>query len=131
MTTKKQAIEFAKKFKWTEADAKRAFADLNLKETDEQALLMALVKFAGSELAKRQRLQASQKAQVTKKVNYIKEIEVEFAAKVNEYEEVLQKERSIFVNLIAGLYKLAKPFGIEYPWLEALLAKYEKYQKSA
>lgn len=131
MTTKKQAIEFANNFNWTAADAERAFADLNIQEADEQALLLALVKFAGPGLAERQRLQGAQKAQVTKKVKYIKEIEIDFANKVNEYEEKLQQERSNFVNVIAGVYKFAKRFGLEDPWIEALLATYEKDQDAA
>jgi hypothetical protein len=131
VTTKKQAIEFATKFNWTAADAERAFADLNIQEADEQALLLALVKFAGPSLAERQRLQGAQKAQITKKVKYIKEIEIDFANKVNEYEEKLQQERSNFVNVIAGVYKFAKRFGLEDPWIEALLATYEKNQDAA
>lgn len=131
MTTKKQAIEFAKQFNWTAKDAERAFADLNIESSDEQALLLALVKFAGSELAERQRLQGAQKAQVTKKVKYIKEIEIEFATKVSEYEKRLKQERSNFIDIIAGVYKFAKRFGLEEPWIEALLAKYEEYQNAA
>ena len=131
MTTKKQAIELAKRFNWTAEDAKRAFADLNIQEADEQALLLALVKFAGSELAERQRLQGAQKAQVTKKLKYIKEIEIDFANKVSEYEEKIEQERSTFVKIISIFYKVAKPFGLEDPWIEALLAKYEEYQDAA
>jgi len=129
--TKKQAIEFAKKFGWTAKDAERAFTDLNFKEADEQALLLALVKFAGNELAERQRLQGAQKAQVTKKVKYIKEIEVEFSNKIGEYEELLKQERSLFVNIIAGVYMIANRFGLEDPWIEALLAKYDEYKQDA
>lgn len=128
MRSKKEAIEFAKQFNWTGKDAERAFADIDLKEADEQALLIALVKFAGTELLERQRLQAAQKGQVTKKVKYIKEIEIDFANKVDEYEQTLHKERSIFVNLITTIYKFAKPLGFEDPWIEALLAKYNEYQ---
>jgi hypothetical protein len=131
MSTKQEAIELAKNFGWTEADAKRAFANLNYKEADEKALLIALAKFAGAELAQRQRLQAAQKAQVTKKTKYIKEIETEFATRVSEYEAVLQKERSLFVNIIAQLYKLVKPLGVKDPWIETLLAQYDEHHKSA
>lgn len=126
MGTKKEAIEFAKKFGWTAKDAERAFADLSFKEFNEEALLLALAKFAGPQLAERQRLQGAQKAQVTKKTKYIKEIEVNFANKVNEYEDTLKKERSTFVNIIAGIYKFAKPFGLKDPWIEALLVTYEE-----
>lgn len=131
MSTNHQAIDFAKKFNWTEADAKRAFEGLNIKDADEKALLLALVNFAGPELLNRQRLQGAQKAQVTKKTNYIKQIETEFANKVSEYEEALEEQRSIFVSIIAGLYKLAKPFGLKDPWIETLLATYEGDKKNA
>ncbi len=131
MTTKKQAIEFATKFNWTAADAERAFDGLNLKETDEQALLLALVNFAGPELYKRQRLQGAQKAQVTKKSNHIKKIETEFAKQIDEFKEQLEQERSIFVNVISGLYKFGRRFGLEDPWIEALLTTYEEDKKDA
>jgi hypothetical protein len=129
--TKTEAIKFAKKFNWTAADAERAFKGINFQEADEQALLEALVKFAGTELNERQRKQAAQKGQVTKKTNYIKEIETKFASKVSEYEEALEQQRSLFVGLIAGIYKLAKPLGPKDPWIEALLATYEEDKKDA
>lgn len=130
MRSQKEAIEFARKFNWTKKDAERAFtkANLNIKEADEQTLLISLVEFAGLELLERQRLQAAQKGQVTKKVKYIKEIEIDFAEKVNEYEKTLHQERSVFVNLIKTIYQFAKPLGFQDPWIEALLAKYNEYQ---
>jgi hypothetical protein len=129
--TKTEAITFAKKFNWTAADAERAFDGLDFKKADEQDLLLALVNFAGPLLLERQRLQAAQKAQVTKKTNYIKKIETDFANKVSEYEETLEKERSLFVGIIAGIYKFAKPFGLKDPWIETLLATYEENKKDA
>lgn len=129
MPTRKEAIEFAKQFDWTGKDAERAYVDLDLKTADEQDLLMALVKFAGPELLDRQRLQGAQKAQVTKKKNYIKEIELEFESKVNEYEATLRQERSAFVGIIDRIYKIAKQFGFEDPWIEALIEKYDEYQE--
>ena len=130
MHSKKEAIEFAQKFNWTKTDAERAFmqANIDIKNADEQMLLMALVKFAGPELLQRQYLQAAQKGQVTKKVKYIKKIEIDFADKVNEYEQTLHKERSSFINFIKTIYQFAKPLGFEDPWIEALLAKYNEYQ---
>ncbi len=71
MMTKKEAVAFAKQFNWTKADAERAFSDLDLTEANEHDLLMALVQFSGAELLNRQRLQAAQKAQVTRKKNEI------------------------------------------------------------
>ena len=131
MTTKKEAIEYAKKFNWTAADAKRAFANLNLEEASEQDILMALVTFAGSELLERQRLQAAQKGQVTKKNNYIKQVEQDFATKIDQYEETLKKERSLFVSTIAKVYQIAQRFGFSDPWIETLLSQYDKYQNAA
>ncbi len=131
MKTKKQAIEFAKQYKWTNKDAERAFVNVNFQEADEQTLLLALVNFAGSELAERQRLQGAQKAQVTKKVKYIKQIETDFAQKIEEFEAKLIQERSTFVKIIAGIYKFAQPFGLKDPWIETLLEQYEEYQKAA
>ncbi|KST67615.1 hypothetical protein [Mastigocoleus testarum] len=131
MTTKKEAIEYAKKFNWTAADAKRAFANLNLEEASEQDILMALVTFAGSELLERQRLQAAQKGQVTKKNNYIKQVEQDFATKIDQYEETLKKERSLFVSTIAKVYQFAQRFGLSDPWIETLLSQYNKYQDAA
>lgn len=131
MTTKKEAIEYAKRFNWTAADAKRAFANLNLEEASEQDILMALVTFAGSELLERQRLQAAQKGQVTKKNNYIKQVEQDFATKIDQYEETLKKERSLFVSTIAKVYQVAQRFGFSDPWIETLLSQYDKYQNAA
>jgi hypothetical protein len=128
MPTKQQAIDFAKKFKWTGKDAERAFANLDLKTTDDQALLLALVQFAGPELAERQRLQGAQKAQVTKKTKYIKEIEIEFSQKTKEYEEALHQERSGFVEIIRRFYGIASRFGLKDPWIETLLLIYKDYQ---
>lgn len=131
MTTKKEAIEYAKKFNWTAADAKRAFANVNLEGASEQDILMALATFAGSELLERQRLQAAQKGQVTKKNNYIKQVEQDFATKIDQYEETLKKERSLFVSTIAKVYQIAQRFGFSDPWIETLLSQYDKYQNAA
>lgn len=130
MYSKKQAIEFAKQFNWTAKDAERAFAGLNPSQADEQVLLMALVKFAGSELLERQRLQAAQKAQVTKKKNEIKKIELDFQQKIEEGEQKLKELRSTFIPVIATLYRLVKPFGLQDPWIEAILETYQEYQNT-
>lgn len=127
MFSKQQSIEFAKQYKWTAKDAQRAFVNLNFKEADEKDLLIAMAEFAGKELLARQRLQAGQKTQVTKKTKYIKEIEQDFAQKISEYDENLRKERSLFVGIIANLYKFGKTFGLRDPWTETLLSQYEEY----
>jgi hypothetical protein len=77
-TTKKAAIEYAISMGWTGADASLAFKALQL-PTDEVALLNTMVRFAGPVMKERQFLQAAQKGQVTKKLNYIKAIEIKHA----------------------------------------------------
>jgi hypothetical protein len=129
--TKKEAIEFAKKFGWTKADAERAFADVDLKQADDNTLLLALAAFAGPTLLERQRLQSAQKSQVTQKKNYIEKIETEFSAKVSEYEETLKTERSTFVAVIARVYAIAQQFGLRDPWIDTLLEQYEGYQNDS
>jgi hypothetical protein len=133
MLTKSQAIEFAKKFNWTGKDAERAFnsANINFAEADEKILLEAMAIFAGPELLERQRLQGAQKAQVTKKKKYIRDIELHFSSQTKEYEENLQKERSKFVGVIGQLYKFGKFFGLRDPWIEALLETYDEHQEIA
>jgi hypothetical protein len=128
MPTKRDAITYAKHFGWTGADAERAFANIDLEQADELALLTAMVNFAGPTLYERQRLQGAQKGLVTKKEKYIKQIEQDFAHKVQEYEKVLSQERSLLVGVIAKLYGIAKRFGIKDAWIEVLLAQYDEYQ---
>ncbi len=131
MATQQDAIQYAKHFGWTGADAKRAFADIDLKDADELALLTAMVNFAGPTLYERQRLQGAQKGLVTKKETYIKQIELEFSEKVIDYEKQLSKERSSFVATIAKVYGVASRFGFKDPWVEMLLEQYNEYQKGA
>lgn len=131
MTTQQDAIQYAKHFGWTGADAKRAFADIDLKDADELALLTAMVNFAGPTLYERQRLQGAQRGLVTKKENHIKQIELEFSEKVSDFEKQLSKERSLFVATIAKVYGVASRFGFTDSWVEMLLEQYEEYQKGA
>ena len=129
--TQQDAIQYAKHFGWTGADAKRAFAGIDVKNADELALLTAMVNFAGPTLFERQRLQGAQKGLVTKKDNYIKQIELEFAEKVSDYEEQLSAQRSLFVATIAKVYGVANRFGFKDSWIEMLLEQYDDYQKRA
>ncbi len=131
MTNKKEALNYAKHFGWTEADAKRAFVDIDLNAVDELALLTAMVNFAGPTLLERQRLQGAQRGLVTKKENYIKQIELEFSEKVSDYEEQLSAERSVFVTMIAKVYGVANRFGFKDSWVEMLLEQYDEYQERA
>lgn len=127
MVTKKEAIEFAKKSNWTAKDAERAYANISLKNATEQDLTDALLSFAGPELLERQRLQAAQKAQVTKKKNYIEKIEADFVSKIEESDRQVSELRSTFLPVIAKLYSFAKPLGLKDPWIEALLATYNNF----
>jgi hypothetical protein len=86
-----------------------------------------MAEFAGKELFNRQKLQASYKGQVTIKNKYIKEIELDFAQKVGDYEKEIRKQNSLFVQLISKLYKFSKAFGMRDPWIETLLSEYEEY----
>jgi hypothetical protein len=127
MVTKKEASEFAKRYNWTVKDAERAYANVALENATEQDLINALLVFAGPELLERQRLQAAQKAQVTKKKNYIEKIEADFASKIEEADSQISELRSTFLPLIAKLYNFAKPFGLKDPWIEALLVTYNNF----
>ncbi|MGL5803852.1 MAG: hypothetical protein ACRC2R_26695 [Xenococcaceae cyanobacterium] len=63
-----EAIKLLVSEGWTKADAIRALGLVNFKiNPDELTIRKAISQFAGSELYKRQRLQAAQKAIVTKK----------------------------------------------------------------
>jgi hypothetical protein len=130
MFTQQEAIQYAKHFGWTGADAKRAFLDIDLKDA-ELALLTAMVNFAGPTLYERQRLQGAQKGLVTKKESYIKQIEIEFSEKVIDYEEQLSAQRSLFVATIAKVYGIASRFGFKDSWVEMLLEQYDEYQTRA
>ncbi|MDJ0583431.1 hypothetical protein [Crocosphaera sp.] len=125
--TKKEAIELAVHYRWTAQDAKRAYDGLNCKEASQEELLLALIKFAGPELYQRQKLQAAQKALVTKKKKKIEAIEIKFAEEIREGEEKLQEMRSTFLAVIFRLYAFAKTFGMEDPWIEALIEAHKAY----
>lgn len=86
-----------------------------------------LCAYAGPELKVRQRLQAAQKAQVTKKTNYIEQIELAHADAIEGYETQLKAERSQFVSVIGAVYKFAQKFGLKDLWVETLLDQYDDY----
>ncbi|MBD2080723.1 hypothetical protein [Leptolyngbya sp. FACHB-17] len=132
MVSKKRAIDFAVKLGWTQEDAKRAYeligVNLNLvADDDEFTLALALADYAGEVLYDRQRKQAAQKAQVTKKTNEIERIKTAHAAKIEQYEENLKLQRSQFVGIISRIYKFAQRFGLRDAWIDALLISYNDY----
>lgn len=135
MPTQKEALDYATDyathFGWTKADAERAFATIDLKQADELALLTAMVNFAGPTLLERQRLQGAQKGLVTRRNREIKEINLAFSEKVNEYEALLSQERSFLTDTISRIYRIANQFGFRDPWVEMLLEQYDEYQKGA
>ncbi|MGG6298079.1 hypothetical protein ACQ4M4_27110 [Leptolyngbya sp. AN02str] len=112
-----EAIKLLEHDNWTKADAARALEQINFDDDpDELAILRAASLFAGSELYKRQRLQAAQKGMVTKKT---KEIEVktqettELSSKVqvlatekdelSEANDQLKKDNKALKNLIDAI----------------------------
>ncbi|MBW4524098.1 MAG: hypothetical protein KME18_02725 [Phormidium tanganyikae FI6-MK23] len=132
MVTKKRAIDFAVKLGWTQEDAKRAYESIGVNldlvaDDDEFTLALALADYAGEVLYDRQRKQAAQKAQVTKKTNEIERIKTAHAAKIEQYKKDRELEHSKFVGVISYLYKFARKIGIRDPWIEALLASYSDY----
>ncbi|MCY7277360.1 MAG: hypothetical protein LH702_27420 [Phormidesmis sp. CAN_BIN44] len=73
---KLQAIALLVGEKWTKADAIRALEGMNFATNpDELTIRRAISPFSGAELINRQRLQAAQKTQVTKKNKEIERIE--------------------------------------------------------
>lgn len=86
-----EAIKLLEQEGWTKADAVRALEGMDFNQShDELAIRRALSLFAGSELSKRQRLQAAQKGMVTKKAK-----EIEEKSQANDY---LQSQIKILVS---------------------------------
>jgi hypothetical protein len=74
IVNKSQAIKFLQEQGWTKADSERAVESIDFKlNPDESTIFSKVLGFAGSELLQRQRLQAAQKGQVTKRNNEIKQ----------------------------------------------------------
>ena len=121
--TKKEAIELARQTGWTKADAERAFSNFT-GDISKKDFYIALTEFAGSELKQRQRLQASQKSEVTKKNKQIKKIELDHAAKIEDYQNDLSKEREFWRKLLSGVYSKSKEeWGFSNPLIEKILSE--------
>ncbi|MEM9567092.1 MAG: hypothetical protein AAF974_02205 [Cyanobacteria bacterium P01_E01_bin.34] len=136
MVAKSQAIQFAVGLGWTKADAERAYnsTGIDLKsigDGDKLPLAMALADFAGEVLYERQRLQAAQKSQVTRKKNELKQIRIDYAAKIEQFHEERDAERSVLVGMIGRLYAIGRRFGLNDPWVETLLEQYQEYNLEA
>lgn len=125
---KKEAIELVRTEGWTKADAERAFQSLDFsRDVSERDVWITLSKFAGSELEKRQRLQAAQKGLVTKHSKQIKDIELNHATTIRNYEDNLQKERSQWRQILGYVYNKAKSFGFN----DALIEKIQNQDDAA
>jgi hypothetical protein len=113
MVTKQKVVEIAKQYNWTTADAEKAVQGLSLNDYSENEILVKLLYFAGKELQKRQREQATQKAQVTKlkkEINAKEKInleinaeektnlEIQRLAKMYDYEESTLRDFADFVH---------------------------------
>ena len=101
---KLQAIKLLEVEGWTKTDALRALEVVDFNANPDEILIRrAISMFAGSELIKRQRLQAAQKAIVTKKNKEIELKDQEYAAKINQREKEQKQEREKLKAKIQGL----------------------------
>ncbi|MEH2384019.1 MAG: hypothetical protein V7K27_34905 [Nostoc sp.] len=101
---KSQAIKLLESEAWTKADAMRALEVIDFSTNpDEITIRRAISPFAGSELIKRQRLQAAQKGMVTKKTKEIESKQQEYAAKIDQFQKYPQQEREKYEVEIQSL----------------------------
>lgn len=101
---KPQTIKLLKDEGWTEADAKRALAEIDFNTNpNELTIRRTISTFAGPELINRQRLQAAQKGMVTKKTKEIERKDEEYVIKINQYEESLKRAREKYESEIQSL----------------------------
>lgn len=88
---KLQAIELLVSEKWTKADANRALEGIDFAANpDELTIRRTISLFSGAELINRQRLQAAQKAQVTRKNNEIERMETAHRFEKERFEAEIQ-----------------------------------------
>ncbi|MFN6570886.1 hypothetical protein [Dendronalium sp. ChiSLP03b] len=91
---KSQAIKLLESEGWTKADAMRALEVIDFRiNPDEITIRRGISSFAGSELSKRQRLQAAQKGMVTKKTKEIERNNQEYATKIEEVKKYKKQEQ--------------------------------------
>jgi chromosome segregation ATPase len=89
---KKEAVALLNSWGWTQADANRALVDLDFTQKPGiDQILQVVAHFSGSELAERQRLQAAQKGQVTRKQKELLAKNQELEAKDKRIHELLDK----------------------------------------
>lgn len=97
---KSEAIKLLEDEGWTKADAVRALEGIDFNnDADELSIRRAISQFAGSELSKRQRLQAAQKGMATKKSKEIELKNKEYGSLESEAKILAsQREELIEVN---------------------------------
>ncbi len=101
---KPQAIKLLEAEGWTKADAIRALEVIDFNtNSDELTIRRTISSFAGSELIKRQRLQAAQKGMVTKKTKEIEQKDKEYSSKIDQYEKSRKQEREKYEIEIQSL----------------------------
>ncbi|AIE74095.1 MULTISPECIES: hypothetical protein [unclassified Synechocystis] len=144
---KNEAIEFATKLGWTKADAKRAYQELNVDFSNLQSTLeyyrheygieditdkdiaiisLVLADFAGEVLLDRQRKQAVQKAEVTKRKKEIQEIQQNHVEEISNLKEEVKAQEGLLMEFIVKLYGIARNIGLKpEPWVEAMISAYE------
>jgi len=89
-----EAIKLLESEAWTKADAIRALEVIDFNNNpDELTIRRAISNFAGSELSHRQRLQAAQKGQVTKKNKEIEQIHKDYDIKLTRYKQEIKQAR--------------------------------------
>lgn len=103
---KSQSIKLLESEGWTKADAMRALEVIDFSANpDEITIRRAISPFAGSELIKRQRLQAAQKGLVTKKTREIELKEQEYAAKIDQVKKYPKQEKEKYEAEIKRLFQ--------------------------
>ncbi|MBD2515994.1 hypothetical protein H6G93_13405 [Nostoc sp. FACHB-973] len=101
---KSQSIKLLESEGWTKADAMRALEVIDFSTNpDEITIRRAISAFAGSELIKRQRLQAAQKGLVTKKSNEIEKNNQEYAVKIEQLNKYQKQENQKYEGEIEKL----------------------------
>ncbi|WP_138500048.1 hypothetical protein [Nostoc sp. PA-18-2419] len=101
---KSQSIKLLESEGWTKADAIRALEVIDFSTNpDEITIRRAISPFAGSELIKRQRLQAAHKGLVTKKSNEIERNNQEYTAKVEQLKKYQKQQNEKYETDIKSL----------------------------
>ncbi|RCJ25688.1 hypothetical protein A6S26_15210 [Nostoc sp. ATCC 43529] len=117
---KSQSIKLLENEGWTKADAMRALEVIDFSTNpDEITIRRAISPFAGSELIKRQRLQAAQKGLVTKKSNEIEKNNQEYAAKIEQLKKYQKQENEKYETEIQNLSDTNKVLEIKLKGINA------------